>query len=233
MQPYFFPYFGYFQLIASTDVFVAYDDVNYIKGGWINRNNILLNGQKQLVSLALNAKSSFKKINEIEIADERLTKTRQKFLRTIEQAYRKAPNFTIVYEQIIKKNIENGRNKLSEINITILRDICSYLEIKTEIIVASESEKIIQTSNYHSADRVKEICKILQASTYINAIGGQELYDKEDFKNSGLNLCFIEPNHFFYQQYKSDFIPALSIIDVIMFSEKEIVMSHLDDYNLV
>ena len=88
MQPYFMPYIGYWQLLASVDIYVIYDDVNYIKKGWINRNNILVNNDKQLFTISLNGASQNKLINEITIADD-FTKLR----KTITMAYHKAPYY--------------------------------------------------------------------------------------------------------------------------------------------
>lgn len=95
MQPYFFPYLGYWQTIQAVDRYVVYDDVNYIKGGWINRNNILINGKVSLFTLALSGASSFKQINEIEIIPDPIHRT--KMLETLKQAYGKTPMFREVF----------------------------------------------------------------------------------------------------------------------------------------
>ena len=65
MQPYLFPYLGYFQLIAAVDKFVFYDDVNFIKNGWINRNRLLISGKVNYITIPLSGASSFLKINQV------------------------------------------------------------------------------------------------------------------------------------------------------------------------
>jgi hypothetical protein len=224
MQPYLFPYIGYFQLINAVDTFVIYDEVNYIKQGWINRNKILLNSKEHLITLNLVNSSSFKLINEIEKGH-----NNNKLLKTIEQAYKKAPFFHEVYsviEDILKVNESNLASFL-EFSI---RKLAIYLGIKTHIVVSSRLQKDFTKKGQ---DKVIDICKGLNASIYINAIGGQQLYSKEKFSQYQIDLKFIKTNTISYRQFNNEFVPWLSIIDVMMFNSKEEIIEMLYKFELL
>ena len=217
MQPYFFPYLGYWQLINAVDTYVVYDDVAYIKGGWINRNNILVNGKANLITLALENSSSFKNINEINIIQN--GKNAEKILKTIQMAYKKAP----YYEQVMPI-IE------AKLNYQTILDINKYLGIDTKVILSSDLKK---DNTLKAQDKVIHINKLLGTDTYINAIGGQELYSKEDFKKEEIELKFLKMGDVKYSQFKNEFIPNLSIIDVMMFNSSKEIKGLLDNYELV
>ena len=223
MQPYFMPYIGYFQLIKSVDKYVIYDDVNFIKSGWINRNRILLNGEIFMIHLPMQGAGSFKKINEINIG-----KNKEKVLSIIEQAYRKAPCYSQVIpliSDIIRYDNENLALFLSNSIIKIAR----YLHIETEILLSSEIKK---DNDLKAQDKVKAICGILGATEYNNAIGGQELYDKSDFSAHKIDLKFLKTEMVPYPQFKNEFIPSLSIIDVLMFNSVDKINLMLDKFEL-
>ncbi len=224
MQPYFLPYIGYFQLIKAVDKYIIYDDVNFIKGGWINRNRILLNGDAFMINVPMQGASPFKKINEINIG-----KSREKVLLTIEQAYRKAPYFTETYNlisDIIRFNTDNLGVFVSN---SILK-IAEYLQFNTEFVLSSEINK---PDELKAQDKVLSICKIMGTTEYYNAIGGIELYNKADFKRENIQLQFLKTNLTAYSQFKNEFIPGLSILDVLMFNSKDEVNLMLDNYDLV
>jgi hypothetical protein len=224
MQPYFFPYIGYFQLIHSADMFVIYDDVNYIKRGWINRNRILLNGQAYLFTLNLSHASQFKLINEIEIGN-----NNQNLLKTIEQAYKKAPFFKETFS-VIDEILNSKDINLSRFLENSIRKLSSFLGIRTNITVSSNVHKDI---NKKGQDKIIDICQRLGASTYINSIGGQNLYSRKAFAESQINLWFLRPRPIDYPQFKNDFVPWLSIIDVMMFNPRDVVGKYLDQYELI
>jgi len=224
MQPYLFPYIGYFQLINAVDKFVIYDDVNYIKGGWVNRNNLLVNNNKHLFTIILNQPSPFKLINEITIKDDF-----SKLLKTIYYSYLKAP----YYEQtnnLLNKIISYQEKNLGEFIANSLKEISIYLEIETEIIISSQLNKNNALKN---KEKVLHICELLNANQYINAIGGQELYSKNEFSFNNIELTFIKSNNIMYKQFNHDFVPWLSIIDVMMFNSKEEIKSMLNQFELV
>ena len=212
MQPYFFPYIGYFQLINAVNKFVFYDDVNYIKGGWINRNNILVNGEKIYITLNLKESSSFKKINQIYI----IGKT-EKLKKTIKQSYSKAPYFDQVFpviEEIIL--YINNSSLISEIAIISVIKTSEYLGLKTVFEISSD--KYYETKSLEKSERLIKICKLNNTDTYINSIGGKELYKKETFIKDKIDLFFLQSKITEYEQFGNDFIPYLSIIDVMMFN---------------
>ena len=224
MQPYLFPYLGYYQLINAVDTFVIYDDVNFIKQGWINRNRILLNGTDYMINVIVKGASSFKKINELEVSGDK-----NKFIATIKHAYRKAPYFTEVYPMLANVLAYNETNLAGYLTYTILTTT-EFLGINVPIVISSE---IVKDSALKGEERVIDICKQLNATHYINAIGGQELYSKEKFAENGLKLDFIKSKPVVYSQFKNQFVPWLSIIDVMMFNSLEAINKMLDQYELV
>lgn len=226
MQPYFFPYIGYWQLINAVDKYVVYDDVNYIKGGWINRNNILLNGGKHLITIPLEKASPFKLINEISVTGNEVLKN--KLIKTIKSAYIKAPFYEQVMPQIETLIFENS--SISELNFNIILTIQKYLDIQTEIFLSSQIKK---NNELKGQDKVIDIVHIMGAEEYINAMGGQELYSKDNFAKEKIKLSFLKPNEIIYKQFKNIFVPNLSIIDVMMFNSPEQIKDMLDDYTLV
>lgn len=211
MQPYFFPYIGYWQLIESVDKYVVYDDVNYIKGGWINHNQILFNGKKQYFGVRLCHASPNKMINEIELFNDPIY--RNKMVSTLENAYKKAPMFDQCMP-VLESILLSKENNLAVFLYNQIKAICEYLHIDTSIILSSQIEK----DNYlRGQDKVIHICKIMKADKYYNAIGGKSLYQKEVFDNNNIKLYFIRTNPIKYKQYKQDcFVDNLSIIDMMM-----------------
>ena len=224
MQPYFFPYLGYCQLLANVDKYVVYDDVTYIKGGWINRNNFLINGQKNLLTMRLEKASSYTLIKDIAIKDDFV-----KFLKTIEMGYKKAPFFEDIF-RLLKDICQCPDKKLGQFLFNSHIKICEYLGIDTELILSSSFEKHTELKG---KDKVISICKQLGADEYINAIGGQELYDKKEFAENGIRLNFIQANLREYRQLKNEFVAGLSIIDIMMFNSKEEINEMLNDFKLV
>lgn len=228
MQPYLFPYLPYFQLINLVDKFVFYDDVNFIKGGWINRNNILNKNESLLITFPCKGISSSKKINEIELDYSR--KQIEKKLKTISQSYSKAPFFKSVFP-IIRSVFENKHNKIASAAIESILLVSNYLNIDTEFIISSKS-----SYHYSSEDRnekIYSICNIENCRHYINPIGGMELYEKGDFQLRNLKLSFLKSDKIEYPQFVEGFISNLSIIDVLMFNDKEEVSKLLEKYKLV
>lgn len=224
MQPYFMPYIGYWQLMAAVDTYVVYDDVNYIKGGWVARNNILLNGQKHMFTITLNGASPNKLFNEITIKDDF-----KKFSRLIESAYRKAPYYADV-SALLNKIYNYGDKSLGTFMMNSFQVVLDYLEIDTKLILSSTIEK---DNSLRGKDKVKHICHLLGADTYYNAIGGQELYDKNDFRVDGINLQFVQTNLTPYAQLGNEFVPGLSLIDILMFNSPMETKKMLNAYTLL
>ena len=227
MQPYFFPYLGYWQLIKAVDEYIIYDDVNYIKNGWINRNNILLNGQKHLITLPLDGASPFSLINQVKITSN--VKIKEKLLKTIEMAYKKAPFFNAVFP-IVREVIMEESCLISKALEKQFYLVCKYLDINTKLILSSTLNK---NNELRAQDKVIHICKILDGSEYINAIGGQELYSYEDFTAEKIQLHFIKTLPMNYPQFKNEFVSGLSMIDIMMFNSPEEISKMLDMYVLL
>lgn len=227
MQPYLFPYLGYWQMITFADKFVLFDDVNYIVRGWINRNNILLNGKPFLFTLPIEGASPNRQIRQLELQDDR--KVRSKLLRSMECAYRKAPMFDNVFP-VISGIMNNAERDLVKFLHFQFREIYKYLEIEDNTLLSSG---IPQDPDLRAQDKIMGICKYLGADHYINAIGGQELYDKEYFRSRNVELSFIKMKDIRYRQFDDAFVPNLSIIDVLMFNSREDVRKLLREFELV
>lgn len=226
MQPYFFPYLGYWQLIEMVDVFVVYDDVNYIKQGYVNRNKILSVTGPQRITLEVLGASSNKNINDIYVG-----KNRRKLLKTLIQSYRNSPFFETLYP-IIEDILLNSEKDLSKFLYYSLDKLSKYMGIQTKIVFSSsidnDNDKVLR-----GQDKVIDLCKTLNASDYINAIGGTELYDKKKFLEEGIKLSFLSPDLGEYLQFNNLFQPNLSIIDVLMFNSKNKTRTMLGNYDLL
>lgn len=216
MQPYFFPYIGYFQLIASVDVFVVYDNIKYTKKGWINRNRLLRNGQDVTFSLPLRHASDKLDVCEREVSADFDPRS---LLNQIRGSYDKAPHFKPTYAFIEGILSYSGRNLFAYLFNALTRT-CQHLAIETEMRVSSS---ITIDHSLKGQDKVLAICGALGADTYINAIGGTALYEKEAFRARGVTLKFLQARPIAYRQFNDDFVPWLSIIDVMMFNSLESV----------
>jgi len=228
MQPYVFPYIGYFQLINAVDTFVFYDDVNFIKKGFINRNSILVQGKANQFTIPCKAISQNKLINEVELNID--TKWTLKFLKTIEQAYNQAKYFNDVYPLITSFFSNHTHLTISEFAIASVLLITDYLGIDKNWVTSSKTHKASQ--QLRKENRILNIAKKELAIIYINPIGGKVLYNKEHFKTEGIHLNFIKSNPISYMQFTSEFVPSLSILDVIMFNSIETTNRFLQQYQL-
>lgn len=227
MQPYFMPYIGYWQLMNYVDKYVIYDDVNFIKGGWINRNRILLNGNPSFFNIPMIGASSNKLINQIDVNLDKHVLGKK--LRTLEAAYEKAPQFPNVYpllEKILGSEIEN----LAEYISNSIYLVSEYLGISTKFIVSSSLEK---NCSLRGQEKVISICEILGADEYCNAIGGKELYSKQEFQRHNITLKFLESDRISYKQFDNEFQPNLSLIDVMMFNSQKEIQQMLMKYRLI
>lgn len=228
MQPYLFPYLGYFQLINAVDEFVIHNDIQFIKNGWINRNRVLVNGEAQYITMPLKKASSYANINEREFSDD-MPKQVKTILRKIENLYRRAPHFEEAFAAVSKAMSSEDRN-VNEFVVHSIKCICEYLGITTPI---SQTSDMDIPEGLKGQDRVLNINKQLSSTHYINPIGGTELYDKAVFAENGMELSFIKMNDVVYPQFKNEFVPALSIVDVMMFNSKEEIKNLLEEYTLV
>jgi hypothetical protein len=250
MQPYFFPYLGYFQGIYAVDKYILYDNLAYIKDGWMNRNRLLVvKGKPTYFIVEIKRKSSNKKISEIEVVDGIFW--RQKILKSIFYNYRNRPFFEEIYP-LIERVINSDVKFLSELNFYSIIVVSNYLDIKTNI--TTDTSKYLELENKLSCERADlfslfpsiklnkperkvvraiEICRSEGANIFINAIGGQTLYDKAEFLRNNIKILFVKTNKYSYQQSTAEFHPNLSIIDVLMNCGKDGTKKLLNEYTLI
>ncbi|NCS65963.1 MAG: hypothetical protein COS39_03845 [Hydrogenophilales bacterium CG03_land_8_20_14_0_80_62_28] len=227
MQPYFFPYIGYFQLIAAVDLFIVYDHIKYTKKGWINRNRLLQNGQDATFSLPLKSDSDSLDVCERELA---AGFNRDKLLNQFKGAYRRAPYFEQTFPLIERIVRYEDTNLFGFLHHSIVKT-CEQLGITTEIKVSSG---LAIDHGLKNQDKVLALCEAVGATTYINAIGGMDLYARETFREKGIDLKFIRSRPFEYPQLGNEFVPWLSIIDVMMFNTLDAVKTSIStNYELV
>ena len=224
MQPYFFPYIGYFQLLNAVDEFILYDNIEYTKKGWINRNRILSNGKEQLISIPIKKDSDYLSIEERSLSDG-WNKDKMKLFNKIKESYRKAPYFNQSIEVIESCLLFKEQNLFQFIHNSLIQ-IAEHLNINTPIIRSSE---ISIDHSLKSQEKVLALCNARECSTYVNPIGGLNLYNKGDFLNENIDLRFIKSNSFEYVQFKNEFIPWLSVVDVIMFNSQQQIKKYLNE----
>lgn len=227
MQPYFFPYIGYFQLLNMVDKYVIYDTAMFSNNKWGFRNRILINGEPGFFRIKTLKASQNKQFNEIKISND--IETKEKIIHNLEYSYAKAPHYSEVMpmlEQFMMADYDN----LSEYNVESNRLICNYLGIKTQILLFSELDYDIEQKRQY---RIFDVCKILGGNEYINAIGGTELYDFEEFRENGIELAFLKTGDIRYPQFGGEFVPNLSIIDVMMFNSVPEIQDMLNQYTLI
>lgn len=229
MQPYFLPYIGYFQLIHAVDEFIVFDNAQYIRRGWMNRNRIL-NAHKEsnFINVPVQKAPRETKIKDIVINNELDWK-----INIFQQLYyyQKAPFYAFVSD-FLDECLSINTSSLSQFNTNLLKKMCNLLEIDTKITILSENLPIISMANAADEWGV-EVCKALNATTYINAIGGIEFYDQQKYIENGIGIQFIKPVLKPYKQFNSIFIPGLSIIDVMMFNHTHEIKAMLELHELI
>lgn len=224
MQPYFFPYIGYYQLAYEVEKFVFLDDVNYIKKGYINRNTILLHGKRHEFSIPVSKVSQNRTISSHDY-----TGNYSDFMHLIEHAYKKAPLFDVVMP-LVEGVVLDADTNVARKNAKSLVDVFSYLGLEREFLFSSDVEL---DGDIKGQERILALCQKMRVSQYRNAIGGQALYDANSFNSIGIDLKFIQGGIRPYPQGRHDFVSHLSIIDVLMHCDKEVVLQQLSDYSLV
>ena len=241
MQAYFFPYIGYFQLIDSTDKFIIYEHVGFRKGSWVTRNRILDKGENKptYINLSVSKKSTKEIVSKVELTH------REERKKAIEDLifynYKKAPYFKEIFSPV-KELLHSTETNLHNYNAIITKNICELLGINTKILYKNKEclsieegleESAKKTGNSTMTQRVIDLCKYHNARHYINPIGGTELYNKDDFRASDLDISFINSIPFSYPQFKAPFVPGLSIIDVMMHTGLDGTKEVLKNYSLI
>ena len=229
MQPYIFPYIGYFNLVSSSDIFIFLDDVNYINKGWINRNYILANGIPNRLTIPLENSSQNKKINNLRIKNYSYTK--KQILNKLHHAYCKSKNYSYIITLI--ENILDLKNQyISELAIKSVTTIFEFLGIEKQFIKSSDLPS--NTKGCKGFDRLIKILALYDSKNYVNLPGGKSLYTKNEFKERGFDLSFIKPSNAIYPQLnnKGKFVPNLSIIDLLMNMNVQNLKATFQSYNL-
>lgn len=229
MQPYIFPYIGYWQLINMADTFVILDDVNYIMRGYINRNSILLDSKAHMFSIPMDHPSQNKLIMDTRLRFNKEDKER--FLKMIYFSYRKAKCFEQTYS-LIEQIIMNEECDLTGFIENSFRVLCEYMDIHT---IFQRSSRIPKDNTLKGEQRILEICKKMNADVYVNPIGGVDLYHADSFAEEGIQLYFLnmKQDEVVYQQFKNQFVGNLSIIDALMFNTREEMSGLLQKYELL
>jgi hypothetical protein len=227
MQPYLFPYIGYFQLIHAVDKFLLLDDVAYINKGWINRNRILVNGRDQFFVLPVKGASQNRRINSLSLLQE--NKWRNNLETTITMAYKKSIGYSRFFP-IVREVLAFESNDLSGFLANSNQVVCELMQIKTPIVC---STRVFNNADLKGAERIIDLCRKEHAETYLNPPGGKELYNKSVFEQEGITLQFLQPVLAHYPQTgAAGFIPGLSIIDLLMNNELAFVQEELNHFTL-
>ena len=212
MQPYFFPYLGYFQLLSNCDEFILLTEVNYIKRGWIHRNRIKMHERETRFGLNISEASQNKKINEHQIHS-----GKEEAKRKVFNAYKNSKNFDQWFPTI-SNAIMHPCDSLSDYLANSLFKTSLLLDIDTKIIKDSDIE---YDRTKRGSNLILEICRSRRASTYINLPGGKDIYNSQDFLAEGIELCFMkEYNPANYKHLDPNF-SCLSVVDKLACVEIE------------
>ena len=221
-QPYFLPYLGYWQLLAMVDRFVVYDNIEYTKKGWINRNRFLRDGQPAYFTVPIKKGSDFLTVAARQVADDF---DREQLLRTLAASYRRAPQFATVFP-VIERIVQAPFDNLFEYLHFSLGEMARFLEISTPVVVSST---IAIDHTLKAEQKVLALCKALGADRYVNPIGGQALYSPAAFAAESIRLEFLHSRPLEYPQFGGPFVPNLSIVDVLMFNPMSTVRGLLTE----
>lgn len=228
MQPYFLPYIGYFQLLRAVDQFVIYDNIQFTKKGWIRHNKILVGGKETKFSIPIKSGSDYLHIVERQLADN-FDKESKKILRRIEASYKKAPYYKDVMPLVVRC-FQYTSNNLFDFIYQSLQALKERLGLETELIVSSAVDI---DHRLKSQDKVLALSKKLGADLYVNPIGGVDLYSPAAFHQEGIELRFLRPKWIEYRQFDHEFVPYLSIVDIMMFNPMEKIHEFLCQYELI
>lgn len=226
MQPYFLPYIGYWQLLGLVDQFVVYDNIQFTKKGWINRNRFLRQGTDATFTVPVKKGGEQEHVVERCVAE---TFDREALLNQLRENYRKAPCFEAAFP-VISAIVRSEHANLFAYILHSIRATAEYLGIKTPLVVSSTVDC---DHSLKGQDKVMAICEAMGATTYVNPIGGTELYSRPEFASRGIELKFIKTRPVTYPQFGAPFVASLSIVDVMMFNPVDSIRTMLREYDLV
>jgi hypothetical protein len=229
MQPYVFPYVGYFHLIEATDRMVFFDDVAFRKRSWINRNRILLEGRDHLFTVPVSGASQNKLILDVQLAVD--AGWRRKFMLTLRHAYGDAPHFGPVAD-LVETVLSGSHESAADLAIASIDGVYDLIGLPWEHVRSSACSP--QTRGLDGPSRLIQIARDQGAEEYVNAVGGRNLYDADEFRAGGLELGFVESLPIEYDQLGGHpFVPGLSIIDLLMFNDVADVRHALTQFRVV
>jgi len=209
LQPSYLPWLGYFDQIYKSDIFVFYDDVQYDKGGWRNRNKIKIPNGWQWLTVPVKMKGRFgEMLYEKEINNK--TNWREKHLKSIQQNYVKAPYFKDYFKSLEKIYLKEWKN-LEELDVTLIKLICNLLGMKNKKIVYSRELKI----EGEATERLVKICQLFKADTYLTGDAAKGYLKEDLFEKVGIEVEYQNYQHPVYNQLYGDFVPYLSVIDLL------------------
>lgn len=231
MQPYFFPYLGYFSLLKNTEKFILLDSVQFIRHGWIERNRILkLDGNCMYIKVPLIKHSRGTLIKNIRIKNDQNWKN--KILSQIQHYKKKAP-FFIDVKNLLNTIFEKKMEDITTLNCFCLESVCNYLGFRPDISIFSNLDLTIDIPT--SPDEwALNICKSIgNVTEYWNPPGGIDFFNRDKYEKEGIKLNFQKIQLLEYKQLGNPFLPGLSIIDVMMFNSPETINTMLGDYKII
>lgn len=229
MQPYLFPYIGYYSLIKNTDYFIFFDTPQYIRKGWINRNRII-GGNKEPVYFGVPVEKCEREtaIKDVKIADDKQWK--DKILGQLTVYKKRAPYYNDVIS-LVKDVVSDESGSISELAIKSIVKSCEFMNLDLKSSVYSEMN--LKDIKVKEPDEwALEITKELKYDTYVNPPGGKTFFDGDKYKEAGIKLEFLSQDLVAYNQRIHTFLPGLSMIDILMFCKPEEVMEMMESYKL-
>ncbi len=207
MQSNYIPWRGYFDLIASVDEFILYDDVQYTKNDWRNRNRIKTPKGVEWISIPVSGGLD-RRICDVEATDRRWP---VKHWKTLEANYRKAPGFSYVEQNIAHLYLENNSRNLSDINRSFIEAACKMLCIDTKISDVRDYD-ISGDRN----ERLVDLCSQIAGEVYVSGPAAKDYLETHKFKQKSIEVEWFEyPAYPEYQQLWGDFRHDVSILDLL------------------
>ena len=229
MQPYFFPYPGYFSLIKNADKWIFNDEVQMIHKGWVERNRILKqNGGWHYIRMPLVKHKYTTLIKDVRVRTHE--DWQRKILAQLGHYRKSAPHYYQVISflnEVFKKKFDC----LTHQNAYLLQMTCAYIGFEMKYEVLSEMDidfRYIKAPDDWSLN----ICKALGYDHYLNPILGKSFYDRNKYEKNEIQLDFLRFNEPPYKQFNDEFISGLSIIDIMMFNTPDEINTMLDDFTL-
>lgn len=219
-QPYFFPYFGYFRLLARSDLFVSLDNVNMIKKGFVHRNYLVVNRNRNMFTVPLDRVSQNKRI--CQTYTKNLISFYDQFKMLVEKEYRAYPYYDHTRSVLEKLEVREDI-PISQLAVKSIQSVCDFLEIDLNLVESSS----LDLEGFFGQQRIIEICKLTSAYKYLNLPSGVALYNKSDFRRVGIELEFLDPPDANFKEWLDEDGLPLSILDTLSRFPKEVIRDRL------